>query len=83
MVTTPATTTKFNTLSIVGFVLAFFGWIAVVGLILELVALNQIKRTGERGRNLAIAGVVIAIVMIILNIVLDATVLPNLMNMGR
>ena len=81
--TAPAVTTKFNVLAIVGFVLSFLGWLAVVGLVLEIVALNQIKRTGERGRRLAIAGIIIAIVLIILNAVIDATVLPNLMNMGR
>lgn len=83
MTATPAVTTKFNVLSIVGFVLAFLGWLAVVGLILEIVALGQIKRTGERGHGLAVAGIIIAVVMIVLNGVLDATVLPNLMNMGR
>lgn len=81
--TAPAVTTKFNVLSIVGFVLAFFGWLAVIGLVLEIVALNQIKRTGERGHNLAVAGIIIAVVMIVLNIVVDATVLPSLMNAGR
>lgn len=81
--TTPATTTKFNVLSIVGFVLAFLGWLAVVGIILEIVALNQIGRTGERGRKLAIAGIVVGIVVIILNIVLDTTVLPSLMSSVR
>lgn len=83
MTTTPATTTKFNVLAIVGFVLAFFGWLAVVGLVLEIIALGQIKRTGERGRNLAVAGIVVAIVLLIVNVVVDATVLPGLLHPVR
>ncbi|QHF21675.1 DUF4190 domain-containing protein [Rathayibacter sp. VKM Ac-2762] len=50
-------TDRLNTLSIAGFVLAFV--LNVVGLVVSLVALAQIRRTGERGRGLAIAGVVV------------------------
>lgn len=48
---------RINPLSIAAFASAFlFG---ATGIILGLVALNQIKATSERGRSLAIAGVVI------------------------
>ena len=48
---------KFNTLSIVAFILAFF--VAILGVILGHVSLNQIKKTGERGRALAIWALVL------------------------
>jgi hypothetical protein len=54
---TPAPTDRLNTLSIVGFVLAFVA--NIVGLVVSVVALVQISRTGERGRGLAIAGIVV------------------------
>jgi vacuolar-type H+-ATPase subunit I/STV1 len=48
---------RLNTLSIAGFVLAFVA--NIVGLVVSVIALAQIRRTGERGRGLAIAGVVV------------------------
>ena len=32
---------------------------AIVGIILGIIALNQIKQTGQQGRGLAIAGIVV------------------------
>lgn len=51
------TTDRLNTMSIAGFVLAFV--VNIVGLVVSIIALAQIRRTGERGRGLAIAGVVV------------------------
>jgi hypothetical protein len=51
-------TKKTSNLAIVGFVLSFFS--TLVGLIVSIVALGQIKKTGEDGRGLAIAGIVIS-----------------------
>ncbi|MDY1003906.1 DUF4190 domain-containing protein [Curtobacterium sp. CFBP9011] len=48
---------RINTLSIAGFVLAFVA--NIVGLVVSVIALVQIGRTGERGRGLAIAGIVV------------------------
>lgn len=53
----PTPTDRLNTLAIVGFVLAFVA--NIVGLVVSVIALVQIARTGERGRGLAIAGVVV------------------------
>ncbi|ARC55533.1 hypothetical protein AS850_00390 [Frondihabitans sp. 762G35] len=61
-------TSKYNTLAIVGFVLAFV--INIAGLVVSIVALSQIKRTGERGRGLALAGIIIGAVSIVLSIVI-------------
>jgi hypothetical protein len=58
---------KTNTLAIVGLILAFVFNIA--GLIVSIIALNQIKRTGENGRGLALAGLIISIVSIVFGVI--------------
>jgi hypothetical protein len=47
----------YNTLAIVGFVLAFF--VSLGAVICGHIALSQIRRTGERGHGLALAAVII------------------------
>lgn len=54
---------KWNVCAIIGFILAFL--FALIGLILSIIGLNQIKRTHEKGRGLAIAGIIISIIMMI------------------
>lgn len=56
----------YNTMSIVAFILSFF--LSIVGIVLGFVALSQIKRTGEHGRGLAIAGIVIGFAEVVLGI---------------
>ncbi len=51
-----------NILAIVGFALSFFN--AVVGLILSAVGRKQISQSGEKGKELAVAGIVISAVQI-------------------
>ncbi len=58
---------KTNVLAIVGFILAFF--VSVAGIIVSAIALGQIKRTGEGGRGLAIAGVIVGIVVTLIWVV--------------
>ncbi|KOA61101.1 beta-galactosidase [Bifidobacterium animalis subsp. animalis MCC 0499] len=53
--------TTWNGLCIAGFVCSFL--VPIVGLILSIVALTQINRTGEKSRGMAIAGIVISIVV--------------------
>ncbi|MDR2523994.1 MAG: DUF4190 domain-containing protein [Candidatus Nomurabacteria bacterium] len=67
-------TKKTNTMAIVGFVLSFFS--SVIGIVLSIVALGQIKKTGEGGKGLATAGIIIgsvstvvAIVVVVLTLV--------------
>jgi len=48
---------KWNVLAIVSFVSAFF--VSLAAIICGHIALSQIKRTGEKGRGLAIAGLVL------------------------
>lgn len=50
---------KTNTLSIVGLISAFF--IPLVGLILSIIGVSQASKRNEKGKGLAIAGIVISI----------------------
>ncbi|POH74284.1 disulfide bond formation protein DsbA [Arthrobacter glacialis] len=56
-----------NTLAIVSLVSSFF--VGIAGVITGHIALSQIKRTGEEGKGLAIAGLVIGYVMTLAAIV--------------
>lgn len=58
---TPAAA-KTNTLAIISLVTSILWGTALVGVITGHIALSQIKRTGESGRGLALAGVVIGYV---------------------
>jgi large-conductance mechanosensitive channel len=58
---------KTNTLAIVSLVVALF--VPLVGAILGHVAMGQIKKTGEQGRGIALAGVIIGWVFTALVIV--------------
>lgn len=52
-----------NTMALLAFIFGILGgWLAIV---FGFIALSQIKRTGERGRGLAIAGLVIAFTWVI------------------
>jgi hypothetical protein len=63
---------RFSGMAITGFVLSFF--CGLLGLIFSSIALGQIKRSNGalRGGGLAIAGIVIASVGILLNLVVLA-----------
>lgn len=54
----PVESNRWNTLCIVGFVLTFI--IPPVGLVLSIIALTQINKTGEQSKGLSIAGIVIS-----------------------
>lgn len=58
---------KTNVMAIVGLVLAFI--VPVLGFILSLVAKSQIKKTGEGGKGLATAGIIVSVVLFILQVV--------------
>ena len=59
---------KYNGLAIAGFICSFF--VAVIGLILSIIGLNQIKKQGGKGKGLATAGIVISVISMVLSIVL-------------
>ncbi|MDQ8045339.1 DUF4190 domain-containing protein [Curtobacterium sp. Curtsp57] len=54
----PPATEPFNALAIAGFVLAFGA--TLIGLVICTVALVQIRRTGQQGKGLALAGLIIS-----------------------
>lgn len=70
-----------NTLAIVAFVASFF--VSLVGIICGHIALCQIKRSGERGRGLALAGTIIGYVILaleviaVIGVILLVVLLPN------
>ena len=55
---------KTNVLAIVSLVTSILG-LSLVGIITGHIALSQIKKTGEEGRGLAIAGLIIGYVSIV------------------
>ena len=60
-------TQKTNVLAIVSLVSSFF--ISIVGIITGHIALSQIKKTGEQGRGMAIAGLIIGYIGIAAGII--------------
>lgn len=57
---------KLNTCAVVGFIFSFLMWI--VGLIVSIIALVQINKRHERGKGLAIAGIVISVIMAVVSV---------------
>lgn len=64
----PPENQSWNACAIVGFIFSFF--IALVGLIVSIVGLSQIKKRGGKGKGLAIAGIVISIINMLLVVAL-------------
>jgi hypothetical protein len=62
--TAPAGQDKYNVLAIISLVSAFF--VSLAAIICGHIALSQIKKTGEKGRGLAIAGLVLGYAGIII-----------------
>ena len=76
----PATGEKWNVLSIIAYVIVFFGF-SLISIILGFIGLSQIKKTGERGRALAIWAIVLGLISIVVGIifwiVLSAALVAN------
>ncbi|MCJ1703746.1 TMEM43 family protein [Rathayibacter sp. VKM Ac-2926] len=68
--------------TIVGFVLAFIGFLNVAGLILSLIALIRSRRAGQRN-GLALAGVIIAAVGVAFIAVLLVVLVPILVDAAQ
>ncbi|WP_314688733.1 DUF4190 domain-containing protein [uncultured Bifidobacterium sp.] len=64
----PPAYARWNGICIAGFVLSFI--IAPLGLVLSIIALVQIHRTGEKSRGMAIAGIAVSIVHMVLVVLL-------------
>ncbi|MEU3173410.1 MULTISPECIES: DUF4190 domain-containing protein [unclassified Streptomyces] len=63
---------RFNGLAIASLVLGLLWFVPVVGLVLGIVALGQIRRRGEQGRGMAIGGIVMSSVSLVAWVVLAA-----------
>lgn len=63
----PYEPTRTNSLAVVSFVLAFFA--SILSIIFGHIALSQIRKTGEKGRGLALAGLWISYLSIVAAIV--------------
>lgn len=63
----PAAQASTNVLAIISLVISFF--IAPAGIVTGHIALNQIKKTGEQGHGLALAGTIIGYVLTALAII--------------
>ena len=74
--TTNTVARRTNTLSILAVVAAFV--VSVAGVVLGIIALVQIRRTGESGRGLAIAAIVIGV--LVTAFFLFSFALPYLLN---
>jgi hypothetical protein len=66
----PGDTEKYNVLAIISLVSAFF--VSLAAVICGHIALSQIKKTGEKGRGLAIGGLVLGYLGIISGIIVLA-----------
>ena len=64
----PAGPQKTNTMAILGLVFAFL--FQPLGIVFSAIGLSQIKKTGEKGRGLALSGLILSIVFMILGVVL-------------
>ncbi|MBP7834548.1 DUF4190 domain-containing protein [Candidatus Saccharibacteria bacterium] len=57
---------KTNVLSVIGLIFAFF--VPLIGLICSIIGLAQVKKKGEKGKGLAIAGIIISVIVGLLQI---------------
>ena len=60
---------KTNSMAVAGFILAFF--VPLVGLILSIMGYQQIQKSGEKGRGLALAGIIISAVWMVLSVIIN------------
>lgn len=64
----PYAAQRYNSFAVGGFVASFF--VSIVGIVLSVIGLSEIKKQGGKGRGLAIAGIVIGAVKIVADIIL-------------
>jgi hypothetical protein len=72
---------KYNVLAIVSFVSSFF--ISLVAVITGHIALSQIGKTGEKGRGLAIAGLVLGYLGILTGIIILVVLIPLMIGIAN
>ena len=60
---------KFSVLAIIGFIaglLSFMYWFSIVGVILNITALIQVSKSKQRGKTLAIIGLILSTIFLFL-----------------
>ena len=75
----PAAGGRFSVLAIVAFIVAFF--ISILGVILGIVAVVQINRTGDRGKGLAIAAIIIGAIFFLIGIFTIPAAINNMQSL--
>ena len=59
-------TRSWNLFSVLGFIFAFLSWFSVLGIALSMVGIIETKRKKQKGRILAIAGLIVGIIVLVL-----------------
>ena len=72
---------KTNTMAILGLIFAFV--FSPLGIVFSAIGLSQTKERGERGRGLAIAGLVLSIVLLLLSVALFFLLLAGLNEVAK
>lgn len=70
---------SWNVLTIIGFVFAFFN--PMLGLIFSIIGLMMVRKSGQKSRGLAIAGIVISAATVVLTVVLAVFAVSALKSM--
>jgi hypothetical protein len=75
---------KYSGLAIAGFVLSFFGILAILGIIFSSIGIAQTSKNKKKGRGLAIAGLIISVIVLIatISIMGDFNTSPDYKNGG-
>ena len=72
---------KWSGMAIAGFVLSFFGFLAILGIIFSTIGLSQTKNHKRKGRGLAIAGLIISILVLIITFSVMSDFVKNVDNL--
>lgn len=72
---------KTNTLAIFGFISAFF--LPVIGLILSIIGLVQINKKHEKGKGLAISGIIISCFVALLHLILTVAFIAAIVSSNK
>jgi hypothetical protein len=62
--------------SIIGILPFCGGILSIVGIVLGAIGLNQIKKTGEAGYGLAVAGIAVGVVTLVIGLIITVFVVP-------
>lgn len=56
---------SWNHFAIAGFIFAFLSWFSILGIALSIIGIIETKRKQQKGRSLAITGLIIGILVLI------------------